>query len=65
MNPLLAGRKRGSLKEPERTVLLYEGSVHEPLFHYGNEPKRAVVGLADGKCKMLTKAEFAAVRWWP
>jgi prepilin-type processing-associated H-X9-DG protein len=61
-NAALAGVNLSRVKLPAQTVLIYEGINGKLNFRHAG---KAMVGFADGHCKLLTAAEAKKLRWKP
>jgi hypothetical protein len=61
-NAKLAYKSLDVVKQPEKTILVYEGAKGKLVFRHQG---RAAVGLADGRSKMVTAAEAKLLKWTP
>ena len=60
LNPNLAEETFSKLKNPEKTVLFFEGKVGAPLFRNNG---KALIGFADGSVRRLTPEQAKAILW--
>jgi hypothetical protein len=61
-NAKLAYKSLDAVKQPEKTILVYEGAKGKLVFRHQG---RAAVGLADGRSRMVTAAEAKLLKWTP
>ena len=64
MNPKLQNKSAAAVKNPAKTILIYEGKDGKPLFRYDG---RTVLAFADGHAKLMTQEEMKGSTWelWP
>lgn len=64
LNPKLAGVSFKAVKNPGKTVLVYEGAPGAPLFSHNG---KAALGFADGHAQLMDEKSVKAqkVRWEP
>lgn len=64
LNPKLAGVSFKAVKNPAKTVLVYEGAPGAPLYSHGG---KAALGFADGHARMMNAQTVQAqqLRWEP
>ena len=62
LNPKLAGVSRTTVKNPGKTVLVYEGAPGAPLFQHDG---KAALGFADGHAQLMNAQTVQAqqLRW--
>jgi prepilin-type processing-associated H-X9-DG protein len=61
-NEALSNVRFVELREPSRTVLIYEGSNKQLNFRHEG---RAAVGFADGSARLISRSDASGLRWTP
>jgi len=59
-NGYLCGKSSDSIRQPEWTVLFYEGQDQKPIFRYDG---KALIAYVDGHVKLVTPAEADDLIW--